>query len=317
MATIKDVAKKAGVAVCTASRALHNSGYVSQAARAKVKKAAKDLGYIVDNNALLLRDKKSKRIGILISDILNPYFTRFVKDFQTRIAEVGYGTILAVANPDAINEEKQLKYLLGNHVETVLFVPSSTLNEDILVLAKKNGINVIQLFVKAYDGYSSIINDDEGGAYLAAKQLIKEGCKRIALFDVKYGEQDFDREVAPNRHLGLERAIKEVKDVQGLTLFNSAVDDFSKDNISKLNDFAPDGIIAGTGVFGLKVLQYMKTNTIKAKLISFDDNEWFAFQGITCVRQNETKLMEAIINQILNNEQNSSVAIEENLIIRN
>lgn len=319
MVTIKDVAKKAGVAVGTASRALHNTGYVSKDAKEKVKKAAKDLGYIVNNNASLLKDKNSKNVGILISDILNPYFTRFVKDLQTKLNEANYGIVLAISNSTTKDEEKQLEYLISNRVGTILFVPSSSLNGKILSLAKKNGIKIIQLFVKAYGDYTAIVNDDEYGAYLASLQLIKMGCKRIALFDIEYSKNDYDRDIAPIRNNGLQKAIQENKGIESLTLYNSPIKDFSKDNIAKLDDFAPDGIIAGTGVFGLKVLQYIKTNTLKTKFISFDDNEWFAFHGITCVRQNETKLIEELVNAIINGDSNnpSLIKIEEQLIIRN
>ena len=116
MATIIDVAKKAKVSRSTASRALHNNGYVSPKVKQKVKKAARELGYVVNYNALLLKDKKTKNVGVVISDIQNPYFINVVHDCQRQLAEHGYGLILALSNNNIKDEEKQIKYLIGNKV---------------------------------------------------------------------------------------------------------------------------------------------------------------------------------------------------------
>lgn len=319
MVTILDVAKKANVALGTASRALHNNGYVSEKTRERVKQAAKQLGYVVNYNALLLRDKQSKNIGALISDINNPYFMNVVRDLQIRLSELGYGIILAMSNNSVEDEAKQLRYLIGNKVSTILFIPASSKNEEILMLAKNNHINVVQLFIQVYEEYNSIVNDDEQGTFLAASQLISEGYKRIALFDIDYSAELFDKEVFPCRSLGLEKITKSHKEIKTLVLRNSPYEDLTKKNLEKLEDFAPDAIIAGTGVFGLKVLKFLKTNSLKAKIVTFDDNDWFAFQGITSIRQNETDLIEHIISQITNKDVNdiAHFKVDENITIRN
>lgn len=74
MTTIKEVAKLAGVSVATVSRALNNSGYVSEEARKKVESAVKELNFYPNEVARSLYQKKSKLIGLLLPDIANPFF---------------------------------------------------------------------------------------------------------------------------------------------------------------------------------------------------------------------------------------------------
>lgn len=319
MVTLKDVAKKAGVSVASASRALHNNGYISKEAKERVKKAAESLGYIVNYNAVYLKDKKSKNVGIIITDIENPYFIDVVSDLKNKLQEYGYGLILAVSNNNKADESKQIKYLVGNKVSTLLFIPTNSNNHHLLEVAKNNGVNPIQLFINVYDDINSIVNNDELGAYLGGKQAVLEGYKRIALIDVKYDKSAFNLEVEPKRENGFKRLIKEYPDVKFKIIKSVAGDNFTKEVIDALDSFSPDAIIAGTGVFGLNALKYLKMNSLKTKLITFDDNNWFAFYGVTSIRQDETSLINEIVRLIIKNDTENveHVKIDETLVVRN
>ncbi|MDY4848830.1 MAG: LacI family DNA-binding transcriptional regulator [Bacilli bacterium] len=319
MVTLKDVAKKAGVSLASASRALHNNGYISKEAKERVKKAAESLGYIVNYNAVYLKDKKSKNVGIIITDIENPYFIDVVSDLKNKLQEYGYGLILAVSNNNKADESKQIKYLVGNKVSTLLFIPTNSNNHHLLEVAKNNGVNPIQLFINVYDDINSIVNNDELGAYLGGKQAVLEGYKRIALIDVKYDKSAFNLEVEPKRENGFKRLIKEYPDVKFKIIKSVAGDNFTKEVIDALDSFSPDAIIAGTGVFGLNALKYLKMNSLKTKLITFDDNNWFAFYGVTSIRQDETSLINEIVRLIIKNDTENveHVKIDETLVVRN
>lgn len=319
MVTLKDVAKKAGVSIASASRALHNNGYISKEAKERVKKVAESLGYIVNYNAVYLKDKKSKNVGIIITDIENPYFVDVVSDLKNKLQEYGYGLILAVSNNNKADESKQIKYLVGNKVSTLLFIPTNSNNHHLLEVAKNNGVNPIQLFINVYDDINSIVNNDELGAYLGGKQAVLEGYKRIALIDVKYDKSAFNLEVKPKRENGFNRLIKEYPDIKFKTIKSVAGDNFTKEVIDALDSFSPDAIIAGTGVFGLNVLKYLKMNSLKTKLITFDDNNWFAFYGVTSIRQDEASLINEIVRLIIKNDTENveHVKIDETLVVRN
>ena len=75
MATIHDVAKRAGVAPITVSRVINNSGYFSDEIRDRVEKAVAELGYVPNLLARSLRSKRTHTIALILTDITNPHFT--------------------------------------------------------------------------------------------------------------------------------------------------------------------------------------------------------------------------------------------------
>lgn len=317
MVTIKDVALKTGVSVATASRALHGNGYVSKKTKAKVLKAAKELGYIVNVNASSLKDTSRKNVGIILSSIANPYFINVVKDLQLRLRENGIGLILAISDNDKEDEARQIKYLIGNHVSAILFIPSTSRNEEALDLAAKNGVKVIQLFINVYKRFHSIVNDDEGGVYLAGKHLVQQGHKRLMLFDVKY-DPFFFGTVNPKRENGLIRLRKEFSGIEtkAVQFDPLAIDD--RGYAKEIEAYNPDAIIAGTGNFGLSVLRYLKASSRRIPVVSFDDNDWFEYLGISAIRQSEEQLMEKIIGLATGKRKGKiqHIKIEETLVLR-
>ncbi|XTD82159.1 LacI family DNA-binding transcriptional regulator [Proteus vulgaris] len=87
MAGIRDVAKKANVAASTVSRALNNSGYVSQSAREKIKKAVEELDYIPDTWLRNLYQQKSAVVGVIINSLEYPYFATVTRFIENKLAE--------------------------------------------------------------------------------------------------------------------------------------------------------------------------------------------------------------------------------------
>src|SRR5699024_2121365 len=100
MATIKDVSELAGVSVATVSRALNNSGYVSEKSRRKVEQAVKALDFVPNEVARTLYHKKSKMVGLLVPDISNPYFTSLSSGAEDALSNKGYGLLLGNVQDD-------------------------------------------------------------------------------------------------------------------------------------------------------------------------------------------------------------------------
>lgn len=313
MITIKDVAREAGVSIGTASRTLHNKGYVSKKNKEKILNAAAKLGYVVNVNAMQLKQKDQKTVGIIVSDLTNQYFSAFIQNLRTKLKELSYDLIVSISNGSSIEEEKQIKYLIGSKVSTILFIPSTTNNHKVLSIAKKYDVKMIQLFIRAYEDYSSIVNDDANGVYQAATLLANEKYKRICLLDI-----DIEKNIYPRREDGIEKAKSENPDVQFNTLKIIPTNGFNNEDIARIEEFNPDALIAGTGLFGLNVLEYLKKSSRKIKLVSFDDNEWLEYLGITAIRQSRNRLLNETIS-LITSESNDvrHVTIEETLIVRN
>ncbi|MEZ9947056.1 LacI family DNA-binding transcriptional regulator, partial [Vibrio breoganii] len=87
MATIKDVAKEAGVSIATTSRVINNAPHTSETAIAAVKAAMEKLGYRPNANARALVSKSSNAIGVLVNDVSAPFFGSMIKAIDTVASE--------------------------------------------------------------------------------------------------------------------------------------------------------------------------------------------------------------------------------------
>ena len=98
--TIKDVSKAAGVSTATVSNVLNNTGKAGKRAHALVHSAVKRLHYFPNVYARQLASRDSKTLGIIVSDIENPFFPELIKGFEARARQLGYDAILSDTNYD-------------------------------------------------------------------------------------------------------------------------------------------------------------------------------------------------------------------------
>ena len=103
MATIRDVAKKAGVAPMTVSRVLNNSGYVSPETRSRVEAAAAELNYVPNMLARSFRSKRTDTLALIITDITNPFWTTVARGVEDEANQQGYTVIFC--NTDESEEQ--------------------------------------------------------------------------------------------------------------------------------------------------------------------------------------------------------------------
>ena len=108
MATLKDVAKEAGLTVTTVSRVLNNRGYISDNARKKVAEAMKKLNYRPNELARSLQNKSSNTIGVIVPHIRHPYFSDMISNLENQAHKKGYKILLC--NSQGKNE-KMLEYV--------------------------------------------------------------------------------------------------------------------------------------------------------------------------------------------------------------
>lgn len=298
MVTIKDVAKHAGVSTATASRALRNIGYIDKTTYEKVLKASRELGYVPNATAQQLKNNTVKTVGFIVSDINNEYYMSILSDIKKMLDELGFNFFVAFSSENPVDEEKSFRALIASRVCAILFTPVCNTNGSIIRIAKQNGIKVIQLFRNIYSGISSIINDDEDGCYCAAKYLLENKFKRLLLVDVDYAYLDF-KEISPNRSVGFMKALMEASADAEYEIINFPLVDYDISELTSAVDrVQPDAVITATNRTGLEILSYIRKNNKKIKLVSFDDNEWLEFCGISAIRQNMTALTKAICGMI-------------------
>ena len=120
MATIHDVAKRAGVAPITVSRVINNSGYASEETRRRVETAVAELGYVPSGPARSLRIKRTDSIALVLTDITNPFFTTVARGVEDVASEAGYTVTYCNTDEDEAKEQKNIDLLLRQQVDGIL-----------------------------------------------------------------------------------------------------------------------------------------------------------------------------------------------------
>ncbi|MFF1398807.1 LacI family DNA-binding transcriptional regulator [Streptomyces sp. NPDC058287] len=131
MATIKDVAARAGVALGTASRVLSGSSQTSADSRSRVLAAAAELGYIANGPARSLRRARTDVLGLLVSDIRNPFFSELAHAAEQEARRHGYTVLLANANEDAEQADAYLRTFAAQRIDGLLFSPQGTVSPQV------------------------------------------------------------------------------------------------------------------------------------------------------------------------------------------
>jgi LacI family transcriptional regulator len=124
MAGIKDVAAAAGVSVATVSRVLNDHPSVSADARAHVLAAVADLGYRPNAVARSLRTDQTRTLGLVISDVLNPYFTALARAVEEEARALGYSVIIGNADERPDLQDHHVRNLLERRIDGLLVSPT-------------------------------------------------------------------------------------------------------------------------------------------------------------------------------------------------
>ena len=181
--TIKDIAKLAGVAPNTVSRALNNKPDVSKDTREKITKIAEELGYIKDFNASYLRKRVSKIIGVILADSANPFYSEVLKGIEAASKEFGYNIILVNSERNYYEEEKAIKVLMSRRIDGLVISPVQSNSEDIINLLKTHMPFVI--LARHFENMKlfEVRSNNIQAGYIATKHLISQGAKKILMIN--------------------------------------------------------------------------------------------------------------------------------------
>jgi LacI family transcriptional regulator len=120
VATMEDVARKAGVAISSVSRVLSGHPDVSARMAKKVEEATRALGYEPDILAQSMRSGETRTIGFIITDISNPLFAQVAQSCEQELRKMGYSMILMSSNGDEITESENFAVLRRRRVDGII-----------------------------------------------------------------------------------------------------------------------------------------------------------------------------------------------------
>ena len=178
--TIRDVARKAGVSLGTASRALNRTGRVSDAAIAAVNQAARELNYKPDVVARSLRTRSSGVIGLLVSDLANPLYARIITAAESALQAEGYSLLVASTHNERKREESLVEIFCGRRVDALILGPCEKESTELIAKLTED-LPVVALDRDFGQDSVGVLVDHFGGAFQATQYLLNLGHTRIAL----------------------------------------------------------------------------------------------------------------------------------------
>lgn len=177
--TIRDVARRAGVAVSTVSHALSGRRHVRPATVTRIHAAIEELGYRPDALARAMVTGRSQTLGLLLPDIVNPFYAHVARGVEDLARDRGYSLILCNSDlrPDA--ERRYIDTLVAHRVDGILFIPGSTAARRALErLARSTTRSLLVDEELAGPDGAGVFSDNLDGGRQAARHLLDVGVRR-------------------------------------------------------------------------------------------------------------------------------------------
>lgn len=178
---LSDIAEALGVSTATVSLALRDSGLVAASTRDRIKDYARAIGYIYNRRAASLRTSKSGLVGVLVQDIINPFYAEVLHAIELELDRSGHTFLLSNHNDDLDKQRRGLETLLQLGADGVIISPAIGTPASEIEMCEKNGMPCV-LVARTVDGAKapSLRGDDAFGIGLATNHLIALGHTRIA-----------------------------------------------------------------------------------------------------------------------------------------
>jgi len=180
MATIKDVAKLAGVSVATVSRVINNSPKASEHSRLAVNQAMEQLKYHPNANARALAQQSTETMGLVVGDVSDPFFGALVKAVEQVAYETGHFLLIGNGYHNEQKERQAIEQLIRHRCGALVVHTKKIPDNDLIPLMQQ--IPGMVLINRVLPGFEQrcIALDDRYGAWLATRHLIQLGHQNIA-----------------------------------------------------------------------------------------------------------------------------------------
>jgi LacI family transcriptional regulator len=178
-ATMKDIAKQAGVSLTTVSRALNNKEDIGKETRERILAIAQELNYAPNIHARALASGDSKTLGLIVADSANPFYAKIIRGVQDVCSAHEFGVILCNTNEQPEQEVRAHQMLHEKRVNGMLITSIRTGLPPLRELQKENiPFVLLNRYLESF-GVDCVLNDNRQGAYEATAHLCKLGHRRI------------------------------------------------------------------------------------------------------------------------------------------
>jgi LacI family transcriptional regulator len=181
MATIRDVARRAGVSVATAARALGEYGYVSAVTRERVRRVARGMDYHPNAIARSMIKGRTQTLAVIVSDNANPFFASVVRGIEDVVLAKGYAIMLCNADENPEKEAMYLRTVRQKRADGLIISPSGG-SATLLRSLIGSGTPVVQVDRRLHGlATDAVLIDNRSGVRAAIEHLIRLGHRRIGM----------------------------------------------------------------------------------------------------------------------------------------
>lgn len=270
MTSIRDVARIAGVSPSTVSRVMNDTARVDDEKRQKVERAIIETGFKPNEVARSLYKRSSRIIGILVPDIINPFFNEMAEAIEEECDRRGYRLTLCSSNNDLEKEKRNLNLLERMNADGVILM---TNREEIQEEIEKCGIPVVMIDRQVEGGkeIACVQSNHYQGGRISTEHLLECGCRRIIQMSGSLRLSS-----ARQRHQGYmdvcrERGIEPAW-IEGEYSYESGIS-MARQLMARYPD--ADGIIAANDMVAISVYKELHKNGLRVpediQMIGFDN----------------------------------------------
>lgn len=285
--TLADIAREAGTSQSTASRALSGRGYVAADVRERLLATAERLGYVPNASARALKQRTSRAVGVVVSDLGNHFYGGLAAGIEQTLREADYRMMLVGDNSESAEEITAVRTFLAMRTPGVILTP---VGKDATSFLVRRGVPVVEVDRRlATVSCDAVVIDNVGGARAAVAHLLELGHRRIAFLGVEtswtsdVGRLEGYRDALSRAGIGFDPE---------LVLRFAFHDETAEERIAGLlGRERPTAVFAANNLLAEQAWRVLRTRGFRlpddVSLVGFDDVQWtdMVSPGITVVAQ--------------------------------
>lgn len=316
-ATLKDVAKAAGVSLASASYAVNKTGSLGSDTRSHILQIADTLGYRQNMSARATRTGRTGAIGFVVPDMTNPFFPSLAQSVVQRARQNGYSVFLTDSEGDPDQEIEVIRQLIDRGVDGVVWFPVNDENR----LSKASTDLPIIVLDRTIRGFECIQADYAEGGRMAAEHLLELGHRKIGVV-----AGPLDVKSMRDRCQAAEELIRK-KGSLAFSVENAFSTELEKSVLQALLSKRATAVFCGADLIAIGVMKHLRVKGFDIpgdiSIVGFDDIPWAAYctPALTTIEMPVDEMASEAVDALLRkidgeSDSNRRVVFNNSLIVR-
>jgi Transcriptional regulators len=299
MASIRDVAVRAGVGIGTVSRTLNNSGYVSEETRLRIMKAVEEIGYKPSAIATNMVKKRTGIIGVMVPNLEHPFFAKIMKHIENELYKQGYKCLIC-NTLDIVNRQKSFIDMLDSRAVDGII----SCVDELPDFSNSTRGAIVSFDRNSEAGVPIVRSDHEMGGRLVAELFIKKGCKKVCQFTAGLDK----KRTANIRHEVMKEVLEEagVEVISVITAWDALSYSYNKEMVHNYWDIIErvDGIMT-TDIGALSCLAVAQKKGFRIPndlcIVAYDGTEIteLSYPELTVIQQNCPEIARRCVETVI------------------